>query len=80
MGIAMKYIGFDDKLKFEGEFLNGERNGKGKKYDYYEKIIIEGEFKDGKIHEKLKEYYKSNKLKFVGEYLNGERWKGKEYN
>ena len=25
-----------DKLKFEGEYLNGKRNGKGKEYDYGE--------------------------------------------
>ena len=32
------------KLIFEGEYLNGERNGKGKEYDKYGRIIFEGEY------------------------------------
>ena len=28
-------------IKFEGEYLNGKRNGKGKEYDYDEKLIFE---------------------------------------
>ena len=30
-------------LLFEGEYLNGERNGKGKEYNYNGKLIFEGE-------------------------------------
>ena len=31
------------KLKFEGKYLNGKRNGKGKEYDIYNsKLKIEG--------------------------------------
>ena len=35
-----------DKLIFEGKYLIGKRNGKGKEYDNYfdNKIIFEGEF------------------------------------
>ena len=36
------------RLKFEGEYLNGERNGKGKEYDTNGKLIFEGEFLNGK--------------------------------
>ena len=36
----------DDKLEFEGEYLNGERNGKGKEYKYA-KIKFEGEYLNG---------------------------------
>jgi len=32
---------------FEGEYKNGERNGKGKEYKYG-KIIYEGEYVNGK--------------------------------
>ena len=32
---------------FEGEYLNGKRNGKGKEYKYGE-IIFEGEYLNGK--------------------------------
>ena len=36
------------KLLFEGEYLNGERNGKGKEYDYYDgELIFEGEYLNG---------------------------------
>ena len=31
-------------LIFEGEYLNGKRNGKGKEYYYDEKLKFEGEY------------------------------------
>ena len=37
----------DDLSIFEGEDLNGERNGKGKEYDYNGKLIFEGEYLNG---------------------------------
>ena len=37
---------FYGKLEFEGEYLNGERNGKGKEYDYKGDLKFEGEFLD----------------------------------
>ena len=40
-----------DKLKFEGEYLNGKRNGKGKEYDY-DKLKFEGKYLNGKKQEK----------------------------
>ena len=85
---------YDSNLVFNGEYLNGERNGKGEEYDYGDKLIFEGEFLNGKkwngkgydIYE-LKngkgyaKEYKYGKLSFEGEYLNRERnGKGKEYN
>ena len=40
---------YDDygKLRFEGEYLNGEKNGKGKEYDINGNLIFEGEYFDG---------------------------------
>ena len=35
------------KLRFEGEYLNGERNGKGKEY-WNGNLIFEGEYLYGK--------------------------------
>ena len=35
-------------LIYEGEFLHGERNGKGKEYDSKGNIEFEGEFFNGK--------------------------------
>jgi len=34
----------DGKIEFEGEYLNGERNGKGKEYNKNGKLEFEGEY------------------------------------
>ena len=40
---------------FEGEYLNGERNGKGKEYDYDNgKLEFEGEYLNGERNGKGK--------------------------
>ena len=75
-----KEYDYDDKLKFEGEYLNGKRNGKGKEYDYDNKVIFEGEYLNGVRNGKGKEYYDNSKIKFEGDYLEGKRWNGKGYN
>ena len=67
---------------FEGEYLNGERNGKGKEYNDDGELKFVGEYLNGKIwNGKVKEYnYYNGKLEFEGEYLNGKKnGKGKEY-
>ena len=69
--------------KISGKYLIGEKNGKGKEYNYKNgKLEFEGEYLNGKRNGKGKEYDNSNsKLVFSGEYLKGERnGKGKEYN
>ena len=58
------------KLIYEGEYLNGKRNGKGKEYDFDGKVIFEGKYLNGKRNGKGKEYYR-NYITFEGEYLNG---------
>jgi antitoxin component YwqK of YwqJK toxin-antitoxin module len=70
-----------DILIFEGEHLNGKRNGKGKEY-FCGELVFDGEYLYGKKHGKAKEYDKyKNKLLFEGEYLYGKRnGIGKEYN
>ena len=35
---------YNDFIIYEGEYLNGERNGKGKEYDINGKVIFEGEY------------------------------------
>ena len=79
--IVKEYNGEDDELIFEGEYLNGKRNGKGKEYLNENTLLFEGEYLNGKRNGKGKEYFgKINKLRFEGEYLNGKRnGKGKEY-
>ena len=57
---------------FEGEYLNGKRNGKGKQYDIDGFLIYESEYLNGKRNGHGKEYYRGN-LRFEGEYLNDKR-------
>ena len=68
-----------DLLLFEGEYLNGKRNGKGKEYDKDGKLIFEGEYLNGKRNGKGKEYNDDGILIFEGKYLNGKRWDGIGY-
>ena len=75
-GIIKEYYDFnvfDQRLVYEGEYLNGERNGKGKEYNDYGKLIYEGEFLNGKRNGKGKEYDEYGQVKFEGDYLNGNR-------
>ena len=45
-------------LIFDGEYLNGEKIGKGKEYNYSGNFIFEGEYLNGKRwNGKVKEYY-----------------------
>ena len=67
-------------LIFEGEFLNGRKNGKGKEYYGNGILKFEGEYLNGERNGKGKEYYDNGKLKFEGEYLKGKRWNGKGFN
>ena len=78
-GKVKEFIINTDKLIFEGEYLDGKRNRKGKEYDNG-KIIFEGEYLNGQKYGKGKEYYYNGELKFYGNYLNGKKWNGKGYN
>ena len=79
--IGKEYNGYDDKLRFEGEYLNGERNGKCKEYYKDGKLIFEGEYLNGKRNGKGKEYdFITGVLIFKGQYLNNKKWIGKGYN
>ena len=43
---------YENILKYEGEYLNGKRNGKGKEFDINGKLIFEGEYSNGRRKEK----------------------------
>ena len=47
-GIGKEY-GNQNMVLFEGEYLNGKKNGRGKKYFYYKnnEVQFEGEYKNG---------------------------------
>ena len=61
------------ELIFEGEYLNGRRNGKGIEYFMPGKIEFEGEFLDGKRWKgKSMDYDPDGESMFSGEYSEGE--------
>ena len=65
---------YNDKLEFEGKYLNGKKHWEGKEYNKDNKLIFEGEYLNGKRwNGKRKEYYDNGILKFEGEYLNWKR-------
>ena len=66
---------------FVGNFLNGERIGKGKEYDDSGDLIYDGEYLKGERNGHGKEYL-FGELQYEGEYKNGKRWcgRGKYYN
>ena len=71
---GIEYNVYNEKIRFEGEYLNGKRNGKGKEYNTNTgKLIFEGEYLNGKRNGKGKEYDWYGKLIFEDEYLNGEK-------
>ena len=63
---------FNFKLHFEGEILEGKKHGKGKEYDYKNRIIFEGEyFKGERWNGKVKEYDNNGGIINEKEYFNG---------
>ena len=67
-------------MVYEGEYLNGKRNGKGKIYGEKNKIIYEGELLNGIKNGIGEEYDETNKIIYKGEFINGKKHgKGKEY-
>ena len=91
-GFGQEYS-FDCRDNYIGEFLNGERSGKGKEYrnnypeismynneeeeDIKYKLLFEGEYLDGKRNGKGKKYYEEDK---GGLKFEGEYLNGKKWN
>ena len=57
-GKIKEYDNDKNFIEFEGELVNGCRNGKGKAYSD-NRLIYEGEFLNGNRHGKGKEYFDS---------------------
>ena len=77
-----------DRLRYDGELLNGKRNGYGKEYYTkgppitltFHQVVYEGEFLKGERNGNGKEYDYNGNVIFEGEYLKGKRnGKGKEF-
>ena len=78
--IGKLYNAYNNILIYEGDYLKGKRQGKGKEYFDEGNLKFEGEYLNWKRNGKGKEYDIYGKLKFEGEYLDGKRnRKGKEY-
>ena len=79
-GLIKEYYD-NGKLKFEGEYLNGEKNGKGKKYYENGKLKFKGEYLNNKkwnvkfYHNKVKKIFelKDGKGKIKKFYEGGKR-------
>ena len=56
---------------FEGEFLNGIKNGKAKIYYVNDRTTFEGEYLNGIINGKAKIYYENGNQEFIGLFKNG---------
>ena len=65
----------------EEEYLNGEKNGKRKRYKENKDgiLLFEGENENGKINGMGKTYDSDGKLQFEGEFFDNHRIKGKYY-
>ena len=74
-----KIINSKDNLIFEGEYLNGKLNGKGKEYSnsYSNNLLFEGEYLNGKRHGKGKEYNYDDRNNIIS-FFEGELFKWKK--
>ena len=66
-------INIIDYKKKSRIYREGERNGKGKEYNYNGELLFEGEYINGIRNGKGKEYYSNGNLLFEGDYINGKR-------
>ena len=68
----------NDKIIFEGEYLDGEKNGKGKEFYYEEKSIFYDNDKNNENNkiEEIENSDKNKRIRFDGIYKNGKRWNG----
>ena len=77
-GFVEEYDYINKHLIYQGDYLNGVKNGQGRKFSFIG-LIFEGEFNKGIIMGKGKEYEQDDII-FEGEYINGNRYGlGKEY-
>ena len=74
-GVFIEF-GSCDNILFEGEYINGIKEGKEYKN---RRLIYEGKYLNNKKNKKGKEYYNFGKLKFEGEYSYGRKWNGNIY-
>ena len=67
-------------LEFDGNLVNGEINGYGKKYYSNGHLNFEGMYLNGIKNGFGKEYYSNGNLKFEGIYKDNMEWDGNGFN
>ena len=73
-----KYFHVDGKLKMNGKFLNGEREGEWVAYFENEQVQSMGTFKAGNRIGAAKVYFPNGQLRYEGQYDNNKevgKWK-----
>ena len=79
-GYMNEYNNNNNNIKiFEGEYINGLPNGKGKEYYVNGNLKFEGEYLNGYKNGKGKLYFESGDLSFEVEFLYNQPMKGKCY-
>ena len=66
----LKIFDKNEKLRFEGQYINGIRNGK--EYDNEGRLIFIGDYLYGKKWNGIIKEYNNGKLKFESIYINGQ--------
>ncbi|MFC1617510.1 NEL-type E3 ubiquitin ligase domain-containing protein, partial [Candidatus Margulisiibacteriota bacterium] len=67
-------------VHYDGEYKNGQKDGKGTLFYLNGNVEYEGGFKNGQKHGQGKEYWINGNLKYEGEFINGVPGKkGKNY-
>ena len=62
---------YDENLRYDGEYLDGKRHGKGKEFNSIGSLIYEGNFSKGEWNGFGKKNI-NDELVYEGEFLNGE--------
>ena len=73
-GYIKEFSTINDDLVFEGEYIDGEKNGKCKEYNYDNKLEFKGEYLNGKRWNGIEYNYRfEGGLKYIIEYKEGKR-------
>ena len=72
-GLVKEYYDFSKNLKFECEYLNGQKNGVGKEYNDEGKLIFKGNYINGQKNGFGIELNEYGFVQFAGEYINGKK-------
>ena len=68
----------DGNIKYEGEFVNGKKEGRGKLIFVNGEYYI-GQFSNNKLNGKGKMYYNNSTIKYKGDFVNGKMERSGKY-